>query len=243
MNYGSSDCPDCRQTTSGNCGKHGNVVVIEGGSTLPLLAERQYCYDRIAALIAERDAARQEAEAAHTERRGLLGLVRAELEGSEHTHTRLLDLAKQRMTALAYLQQERDAALQRAEQAEAALAAVERQTQAEIVRVVEERDAFQHERDLERDETTDLRAALAWVRDQLRQGRTISATDPETPTLIMEADGSVTGNLTVAAQPPAMPPCSVCGRPTGGCCTVTRPTTTFPLTGRPGEAAHLKLKE
>ncbi len=232
------------------------AVVIEGGSTLPLLAERQYCYDRIAALIAERDAARQEAEAAHTERRGLLGLVRAELEGSEHTHTRLLDLAKQRMTALAYLQQERDAALQRAEQAEAALAAVERQTQAEIVRVVEERDAFQHERDLERDETTDLRAALAQAQAAIAEIEdiVINGDDPAAlreaidrsrlPGVAQPIDWIAERQADAAnAQPPALPPCSVCGRPTGGCCTVTRPTTTFPLTGRPGEAAHLKLKE
>ncbi len=203
MNYGSSDCPDCRQTTSGNCGKHGNVVVIEGGSTLPLLAERQYCYDRIAALIAERDAA-----------------------------------------------------LQRAEQAEAALAAVERQTQAEIVRVVEERDAFQHERDLERDETTDLRAALAQAQAAIAEIEdiVINGDDPAAlreaidrsrlPGVAQPIDWIAERQADAAnAQPPALPPCSVCGRPTGGCCTVTRPTTTFPLTGRPGEAAHLKLKE
>ena len=63
--------------------------------------------DRFNLLTAERDAARQEAEASHTERRGVLGLVRAELEGSVHTHTRLLHLAKQLLSALADMHPER----------------------------------------------------------------------------------------------------------------------------------------
>ena len=98
MNYGSNVCPDCRQTTSGDCGRHGYTILrqyIDNISDVPALnAELASLRAALATAEAERDAARQEAAAARA--------------NAEHAALRNIERLNAAADEFARLQQERE---------------------------------------------------------------------------------------------------------------------------------------